>query len=195
MTRLVLATHNRHKVVELRRILGDAGLGDIEVLSADDLPGLPDVAETGTTFAENALLKAHAVAAATGLPAVADDSGIAAAALNGAPGVRSARYAGEDATDEDNRVKLEAEVPTGTRLRYTCVIAHVDPDGEETLFEGICEGTMAPARSGTGGFGYDPLFVPDGGDGRTMADLGDDEKDAVSHRGIAARQLLAWLSA
>ena len=119
----MLATHNRHKVVELRRILADAGLDDVEVLSADDVPGLPDVAETGTTFAENALGKARAAAAATGQPAIGDDSGVAAEALDGRPGVRSARFAGEHATDAENRDKLIREAPEGSRLAYVCAIA------------------------------------------------------------------------
>ncbi len=188
MSSLVLGTRNDHKVREFARLL--AGV-DVHPLPA----GIPSPEETGDTFAENALIKARAAAQATGRAAIADDSGVGAEALDWAPGVRSARYAGEDATDEENLAKLEAEVPAGTRLRYTCVIAHVDPDGEQTLFEGICEGTMATSRSGTRGFGYDPVFVPDGADGRTMADLDHDEKDAISHRGIAARRLLAWLVA
>jgi XTP/dITP diphosphohydrolase len=183
---VVLATRNDHKVREFGRLLPGV---ETQALPA----GLPSPEETGETFAENALIKARAAARATGRAAVADDSGIGAEALAWAPGVRSARYAGEDATDEDNLARFEAEVPAGTRLRYTCVIAHVDPMGEETLFEGACEGTMAPRRSGARGFGYDPVFVPDGGDGRTMAELSDQEKDAISHRGAAARALLAWL--
>ncbi len=187
MTSLVLGTRNDHKLREFARLL--AGV-EVHPLPA----GLPSPEETGDTFAENALIKARAAAQATGRSAIADDSGVGAEALDWAPGVRSARYDGEDATDEQNLARFEAEVPAGTRLRYTCVIAHVDADGEETLFEGVCEGTMAASRSGSRGFGYDPVFVPDGGDGRTMADLGDEEKDAISHRGIAARALLAWLA-
>jgi XTP/dITP diphosphohydrolase len=107
--------------------------------------------------------------------------------------VHTARYAGPDATDEENLARLCAEVPAGSPLRYVCVIAHVAPDGTETQFEGSCEGTMAAERAGTGGFGYDPVFVPDG-ESRTMAELSDGEKDAISHRGRAARALEAWLS-
>jgi XTP/dITP diphosphohydrolase len=149
--------------------------------------------ETGETFADNALLKARAAAAATGRPAIADDSGIAAAALGGAPGVRSARFAGEHATDEENLVLLTARVPPAGGLAYVCAIAYVDPaGGDERLFEGRCEGSMAAARRGTGGFGYDPVFVPAGGDGRTMAELDPAEKDAISHRGAALRAFAAW---
>jgi XTP/dITP diphosphohydrolase len=168
-------------------------LAGLEVVPLPEEVELPP--ETGATFAENALGKARAAAAATGGPAIADDSGVEAAALGGAPGVRSARYAGEDATDGENLAKLRAEVPAGSPLRYVCVIARVSPDGGEELFEGTCEGVMAPDGRGTRGFGYDPVFVP--GDasagGRTMAELTDEEKDAISHRGRAARALLARL--
>ena len=183
---LVLATRNPHKVAEMQRLFEPAGI-TIEPL-ADDVELPP---EDGTTFADNALPKALAAAAATGRPAIADDSGIEAAALGGAPGVRSARYAGADATDEENLVKFEAEVPPDSRLRYVCALAYVNPEtGEERIFFGDCRGRMARERRGSGGFGYDPIFVPDAtGDNRTMAELTDDEKDAISHRGHAARAL------
>jgi len=185
----VLATRNDHKVRELGRVLGP--LVDVEPLP--DGVELPP--ETGTTFAENALIKARAAAAATGGAAIADDSGIEAAALGGGPGVRSARYAGERATDAENLARLRAEAPAGSGLRYVCVIAHVGPDGAEELFEGVCTGTMSAEARGTRGFGYDPVFLPDGDHGgRTMAELDDAEKDAVSHRGRAARALAAWLA-
>ena len=148
--------------------------------------------EDGETYADNALIKARAAAAAAGRAAIADDSGIEAEALGGAPGVHTARYAGPDATDEENLARFCAEVPAGSALRYVCVIAHVTPDGAETLFEGTCAGTMAAERAGDGGFGYDPVFVPEG-ETRTMAELSDGEKDAISHRGLAARALQAWL--
>jgi XTP/dITP diphosphohydrolase len=184
--RLVLATRNPHKLREFARLLGDA----VEVVP---LPaGLPSPEETGETFAENALIKARAAFAATGSPSFADDSGIGAEALGWRPGVYSARYAGPGATDEDNLAKLEAEVPAGGALRYTCVIALAGPDGER-LFEGTCDGVMASARSGNRGFGYDPVFELPGG--RTLADVSDAEKDAVSHRGRAAAQLRAFLGA
>ncbi|MEX2194465.1 MAG: RdgB/HAM1 family non-canonical purine NTP pyrophosphatase [Thermoleophilaceae bacterium] len=187
--RLVLATRNAHKLREL------GGLMD-----GHELVPLPDDArlppETGETFAENALVKARAAAAATGMAAIADDSGIEAAALGGAPGVRSARFAGERASDEDNLAKLLRDVPAGgdRRVAYVCAVAYVAPGGPEKLFEGRCDGELAAEPRGSGGFGYDPAFVPaDVGDARTMAELDPAEKDAISHRGRAARALLAWL--
>ena len=188
--RIVLATRNDHKVREFARLLGDT----VEVVPLPDDVELPP--ETGETFAENALIKARAAARATGQETIADDSGIESEALHGAPGVRSARFAGEDATDQENLDKLIAEAPAGTRLRYVCVIAHVDPNahGRPQRFEGFCTGRMAEAPRGDGGFGYDPIFVPDDlDDGRTAAELSDDEKDAISHRGHAARALASWL--
>ncbi len=167
--------------------------------------------EDGETFAENALPKARTAAAATGLTAIADDSGIEASALNGRPGVRSARYAGPEATDEQNLEKLLAEAPAGSGLRYVCAMAYVEPgsgseegsgagsgagsgSGEERVFFGECTGRLAGSPRGTGGFGYDPAFLPDEyPDGRTMAELSDAEKDAISHRGRAARALADWL--
>jgi XTP/dITP diphosphohydrolase len=185
--RLVLATRNEHK----RREFG-ALLPGHEIIALADAVELPP--ETGETFAENALGKARATAAATGIAAIADDSGITAEALGGAPGVRSARYAGEEATDEENLAKLVAEAPAGSGLAYVCALAFVGPDGEEHVVEGRCGGRMAGEPRGDGGFGYDPVFVPDDGDdGRTMAELTPEEKDAISHRGRAARALLAWL--
>ena len=182
--KLVLATRNAHKVRELAALLDG-----YEVMPLPEAVSLPP--ETGDTFAANALIKAHAAAAATGEPAFADDSGIEAAALGGAPGVRSARFAGEDATDADNLALLIERVLPGSALAYVCVIALVDPQtGEERLFEGRCTGTRAPAPRGSGGFGDDPVFVPDDrDDGRTMAELTPDEKDAISPRGRAARAL------
>jgi XTP/dITP diphosphohydrolase len=188
--RLVLASRNAHKLQELERMLGGS-------VGLDPLP--PEVElppETGETFAANALIKARAAAAATGRPALADDSGIEADALDGRPGVRSARYAGPAATDEDNLALLRREAPPGSGLRYVCVIAHVTPEGEERLFEGTCTGTMSAQERGAGGFGYDPVFLPDGdAAGRTMAELSPEEKDAISHRGRAARALQGWLAA
>jgi XTP/dITP diphosphohydrolase len=188
--RLVLATRNAHKLRELAALLEGH-----EVVPLPDGVELPP--ETGETFAANALPKARAAAAATGEPAFGDDSGIESAALGGAPGVRSARFAGPDATDADNLALLIERAPPGSALTYVCVIALVDPrSGETSLFEGRCTGTMADAPRGTGGFGYDPIFVPDDGDdGRTMAELTPREKDAISHRGRAARALLSHLRA
>ncbi len=182
--RLILATRNAHKVRELEPLLAPHEL----TLLPEEVELPP---ETGDTFTENALIKARAAHEATGRPAVADDSGIAARALDGRPGVRSARYAGEDATDEENLAKLLREVPPDgdTHVAYECVLAYVDDDGELTA-HGSCEGELTHDARGDGGFGYDPAFVPaDRDDGRTMAELSPDEKDAISHRGRAARAL------
>jgi XTP/dITP diphosphohydrolase len=184
---MVLATRNPHKLRELGEVLTEVRL---DPLPADVV--LPP--ETGDTFADNALIKARAAHAASGEPALADDSGIAARALGGRPGVRSARYAGEDASDEQNLELLIRELaPHQDRhVAYVCVLAYVDGDGAETLFEGRCEGELVSEPRGSGGFGYDPAFVPDDtgpGDHRTMAELEPDEKNAISHRGRAARKL------
>jgi XTP/dITP diphosphohydrolase len=185
---LVLSTRNPHKLREFAGLLD--GMTIAPLPAEVELPP-----ETGATFADNALVKARAAAAATGTPAIADDSGIEAAALGGAPGVRSARFAGEHATDAENLARLLREAPAGSALAYVCVIAYVDGD-EQRLFEGRCTGTLAAEPRGEGGFGYDPAFVPDDlRDGRTMAELSPAEKDAISHRGRAARRLLAWLTA
>jgi len=187
--RLVLATRNPDKLRELSELLRPY---ELEPLPYDvELPP-----ESGTTFADNALIKARVAAGATGRPAVADDSGIEAAALGGRPGVWSARYAGEQASDEENLAKLLHEVPDegDRRVAYVCLLAFVDPGGEERLAEGRCEGVLAHEPRGDGGFGYDPAFVPDDyADGRTMAELSPQEKDAISHRGRAARALLEEL--
>jgi XTP/dITP diphosphohydrolase len=184
---LVLATRNPHKVREFGALLEPHRVGALP-----DGVELPP--ETGTTFAENALTKARTAAAALGEPAMADDSGIESAALGGAPGVRSARFAGEAATDEENLAKLLAEAPAGSALAYVCALAFVGPDGTEHVVEGRCTGTLAAEPRGGGGFGYDPAFIPDDLDGgRTMAELSQEEKDAISHRGRAARELIAWL--
>jgi XTP/dITP diphosphohydrolase len=184
--RLLLATRNAHKLREFERLLPGVALDPLP----DDAKS-PE--ETGETYAENALIKARAAALATGRAAFADDSGIEAEALGWLPGVRTARYAGEYATDAENLAKLHHEAPAGSTARYVCVIAHVGSAGDEHVFEGRCTGTLAAAPSGAGGFGYDPLFIPDEAPGRTMAELSDTEKDAISHRGHAARALLAWL--
>jgi XTP/dITP diphosphohydrolase len=187
---LVLATRNPHKVREVGRLMAPAGL-EIEPLA--DCVMLPP--EAGDTFAANALPKARTAAVASRRVAIADDSGIEGHELGGAPGVRSARYAGTDASDEENVQKLLREAPVGSALRYVCAMAYVDPaTGEERVFFGECTGTLAPAPRGTGGFGYDPVFLPDDyGDGRTMAELSDEEKDLISHRARAVRALAAWL--
>jgi XTP/dITP diphosphohydrolase len=187
---LVLATRNDHKLRELS-----------ELMRPYELEPLPDGVElppeTGTTFADNALSKARAAAAATGRPAVADDSGIEASALRGAPGVWSARYAGEGATDEENLAKLLLEVPEDgdRRVAYVCALSYVEPGGREEIVHGRCEGRLAAEPRGDGGFGYDPAFIPDDyPDERTMAELSPEEKDAISHRGRAARTLVARLT-
>jgi XTP/dITP diphosphohydrolase len=192
--RLLLATHNEHKQRELARLLPGPAPGG-EAWELDVLP--PDVElppEDGETFAENALGKARAAAATTGRASIADDSGIAAAALGGAPGVRSARYAGEHASDAENLGKLLREVPAGSGLEYVCAIAFVDRSGVERLFHGRCAGALAAEPRGERGFGYDPAFLPEEGpEGLTMAELSDEQKDAISHRGRAARALFEWL--
>ena len=187
---LLLSTRNAHKVREFSRLLAPA---EIAVIALPDEVTLPS--EDGDTFADNALPKARAAAHATGQTAIADDSGIEAAALDGRPGVRSARYAGPNATDEENLAKLIAEAPAGSPLRYVCALAYVDPPaGIEHVFFGYCTGRLAERARGTRGFGYDPGFLPDGDyGGRTMAELTDDEKDAISHRAGAVANLLAWL--
>ncbi len=193
--RLLLSTHNDHKRREFERLLRGSA-EDTFTIGLDVLDsGFELPPENGETFAENALGKARAAAAGLGRTAIADDSGIAAAALGGAPGVRSARFAGEHASDGENLAKLLADAPAGSALEYVCVIAYVDPaSGEERLFEGRCTGRLAERPRGEGGFGYDPAFLPDDGPaGLTMAELSDGEKDAISHRGRAARALLAWL--
>ena len=185
--RLVLATRNEHKVREVERLMDGVAIERLP-----DAVTLPP--EDGATFAENALGKARAAAQATGRAAIADDSGVESEALGGRPGIFSARFAGPEATDAENLARLRAEAPAGSRLRYVCVMAYATPEGEERTFTGTCDGTLAADARGSGGFGYDPAFLPvDGAGGRTMAELTDAEKDAISHRGRAARALLEWL--
>jgi XTP/dITP diphosphohydrolase len=188
--RLVVATRNEHKLRELAQLMRPH---ELDLLPADiQLPP-----ETGTTFADNALGKARVAAGATRRPAIADDSGIEAAALNGAPGVWSARFAGDGASDDENLAKLLREVPPegDTRVRYVCAIAYVEPGGVERVLHGRCDGRLTHEPRGDGGFGYDPAFIPDDypGDERTMAELTPEEKDAISHRGRAARELRTQL--
>ncbi len=194
--RLVLATRNRHKVAELRRILNETALA-VQVLDLDDVPELPDVAETGVTFAENALLKARAVARATGLPAVADDSGLCVDVLGGAPGVFSARWSGRHGADSANlRLLLDqlADVPDVHRgAHFTCAAALVTPDGIEHLREGRMTGRLVREPLGRNGFGYDPIFVAAGGQ-HTNGELDASQKDAISHRGRAMRALAEVLT-
>jgi len=189
--RLVIASLNRAKAAEIARILSDEGI-DFEVLSLADFPQVELPPETGETFAENALEKARHTAATLEMAAAADDSGLEVEALDGAPGVLSARYAGEAASDEDRYRKLLAEmleVPRDRRAaRFHCAAAYATPDGEVLLAEGTCEGTIARKPAGSEGFGYDPIFIPEGAE-RTMAQLTPAEKHAISHRGRAFRKL------
>ncbi|HTW11190.1 MAG TPA: non-canonical purine NTP pyrophosphatase [Solirubrobacteraceae bacterium] len=202
---LILATRNAHKVREVSRMLAPYGLG---------VQGLPEHVvlppEDGDTFQANALIKARAAASSLGVAVIADDSGIEAAALGGRPGVRSARFAGEHATDQENVAKLLAEAPADSDLRYVCALAYVGPGwaqsrggdteesgtrGGERVFHGECRGRLAAAPRGSGGFGYDPVFVPeDRPGGRTMAELPEADKDAISHRGRAVRAFAQWFT-
>jgi XTP/dITP diphosphohydrolase len=198
--RLVLATLNPHKVTELSRILdGDGGPGaGVSLTSLAEFPCAPDVAETGATFADNALLKARAIAAFTGLPAVADDSGICADALNGMPGVLSARWSGRHGDDQANLDLLLAQladIPDERRgAEFRCAAALVQPGGAEQVTVGVLRGRLIRARRGAGGFGYDPIFIPDGGT-LTTAELSPADKDAISHRGRAFRALAPAIAA
>jgi XTP/dITP diphosphohydrolase len=187
---LVVATANPDKAAEIRAVLLDAGL-DVELVPRP--ADVPDVDETGTTLEDNARLKAIALCRATGLPAVADDTGLSVDALGGAPGVHSARYAGEDATYADNVDKLLGELggvePALRTARFSTVALARWPDGREVAALGEVEGVIATEARGTGGFGYDPLFVPVEGDGRSFAEMSAEEKHRVSHRGRAFRTL------
>jgi XTP/dITP diphosphohydrolase len=210
---LVLATRNEHKLAEVRRLLEPAGI------AVDALPdGVELPPEDGDSFEANALPKARAAAAALRCAAIADDSGIESEALGGAPGIRSARYAGPDATDEQNLLKLMTEAPAGSRLRYVCALAYVDPGAvgpgptdlgaigpgtvepgagapAEHVFFGECRGRLAADRRGSRGFGYDPAFLPDEAPAdTTMAELSDAAKDAISHRGRAVRAFATWFA-
>jgi XTP/dITP diphosphohydrolase len=189
---LVLGSRNPHKLRELSALLEPHAL-----LPLPDGVELPP--ETGSTFAENAVDKARATSRATGRPALGEDSGIVVAALGGAPGVRSARFAGKDASDGENLRKLLRETRSAQdrRAAYACALAFVSPTGEEHVFEGRCEGRLTRAPRGSGGFGYDPIFVPDelGESQRTMAELPPETKNEISHRGRAARSLSDWLEA
>lgn len=195
MTDVVLATHNAKKLTELRRLVVAAGL-DVTVLGLSDLPAYDEPAETETTFEGNALIKARAAVDRTGRSALADDSGLAVDRLNGMPGVRSARWAGSGATDADNNELLLRQlddVPDPHRTaRFVCAMALVTPDGEEVVRHGVVDGHLLVAPRGENGFGYDPLFVPDGYE-QTTAELDPAAKDAISHRGRAVRAILVDL--
>jgi XTP/dITP diphosphohydrolase len=193
--RVVVASRNRAKAAEIARILADAGLG-LEVVSLADFPHVMLPAETDASFAANAAAKARQAADATGLPAIADDSGLEVDALSGEPGVRSARYAGEGASDEERYRKvlaLLARVPDEQRgARFRCAAAYAEPGGEVMLAEGTCPGRIAREPAGSGGFGYDPIFIPEGYQ-ITMAQLTPAQKHAISHRGRAFRLLAKLL--
>jgi XTP/dITP diphosphohydrolase len=188
---LVLGSRNSHKLRELTTLLAPHALVPLP-------QGITLPPESGATFAENALSKARATAGATGRPSLGEDSGIVVGALDGAPGVRSARYAGDQASDEENLEKLLREVGAADDrgAAYVCALAFAAPDGEEMLFEARCEGRLARAPRGSGGFGYDPIFVPEQTTDPelTMAELPAERKNEMSHRGKAARLLLEWLS-
>ena len=190
MSRLVLATRNAHKVEELQAILSSAGLEVSLVALPDDAP---DVVEDGLTFAANALKKARSAASATGLPSVADDSGLRVDALGGMPGVFSARWAGSHGDDAANlRLVLDQVADLADEHRgasFVCAAALVLPTGEERVVEGRLTGALVREPRGSGGFGYDPAFVPDGS-GRTTAEMSAQEKNAISHRGLAFRDLI-----
>jgi XTP/dITP diphosphohydrolase len=192
--RAVLATRNAHKVEEVRRILAPY---DVELVSLSDFPDVGDVAETGATFADNALLKARFVAAATGLPALADDSGLSVAALNDMPGVLSARWSGRHGDDAANLqlvLNQIADVPDERRMAaFVCAAAAVSPTGDELVVEGRVDGVIIRAPRGSNGFGYDPIFVPLG-ERLTTAEMSAADKDAISHRGKAFRALAPRLA-
>ena len=181
--KFVLATHNPGKLAEMKAIL--SGLG-VEVISPAEAGVEVDVEETGTTFAENAMLKAKAICAAAGLPAIADDSGLCVDALNGGPGVYSARYGGEELDDRKRRLLLLRNLrgQTTRAAHFTCAVACAFPDGDTLTAEGRCDGAIAFAPLGEGGFGYDPVFlIPE--KGKTFGQLSPEEKSAISHRGKA----------
>ncbi|HEX9540046.1 MAG TPA: RdgB/HAM1 family non-canonical purine NTP pyrophosphatase [Streptosporangiaceae bacterium] len=195
--KLVLATRNPAKLAELSRILADGNV-PVDLVTLDDFPQMPEVAEAGRTFTENALLKARAVAAFTGLPTVAEDSGICIDALNGMPGVLSARWSGVHGDDQANlRLVLGqlADVPAGQRgAHFACAAALVLPSGPEHVTEGTLHGSVTAAPRGTNGFGYDPIFLPDSSE-LTTAEMAPADKDKISHRGRALRHLAPIIAA
>ncbi|MEV0071190.1 RdgB/HAM1 family non-canonical purine NTP pyrophosphatase [Amycolatopsis sp. NPDC050768] len=196
MTKLLLATRNQKKLGELRRILEAEGISGIEVLGLADVDEFPEAPETAPDFEGNAVAKARDAVAATGLPAVADDSGLAVDALNGMPGILSARWSGRHGDDDGNLDLVLAQLtdtPDDRRgAAFVCAAALVLPSGEETIVRGEWRGTLLRERRGTNGFGYDPIFLPDG-ESRSSAELEPSEKDAASHRGRALRALLPAL--
>ena len=193
MLELVLASRNRKKIAEMQTLLSEVTGGDVRILSLDDIGFVGDIEENGTTFEENALTKALAAHKISGLGAIADDSGLVVDALDGAPGVYSARYSGENATDGENNAKLLAalaDIPDEKRTaRFKTVVTCAFPDGTDFQVTGVCEGTILHAHDGDGGFGYDPLFYYAPLE-KTFAALTADEKNAVSHRGKAMREFV-----
>ena len=189
---LVLATRNAKKLAELDRLLAGAGL-DVQILGSDAFSELPEIEETGSTFAENSLIKARAVSTHTGLIAIADDSGLCVDALDGQPGIYSARWAGQGATDESNLDLVLEQIrdiePARRTAHFACAAALVLPSGEEYVVQGQVNGVLLTQRRGVGGFGYDPIFLPDGCD-ITTAEMTSEQKDAISHRGQAMRALV-----
>jgi XTP/dITP diphosphohydrolase len=195
--KIVIASHNQKKIEEMRRILEQAGL-EIEILGTDQFSDLADVEETGSTFAANAMLKAHYVSGATGLPAVADDSGLCVDALNGMPGILSARWAGQHGDDRANLELLLRQIAHIPRKRrgasFVCAVAYCEPGGREFIVEGSMNGEIIDSPRGANGFGYDPIFVPMG-HVVTSAELNSQEKDAISHRGHALKAFVKQLLA
>jgi XTP/dITP diphosphohydrolase len=195
ITRLIIATHNPHKREELQSILKNDLQNNVEILTLDDInPPIGDIEETGLTLEDNALIKAIAVHEKTGLPTIADDTGLEVAVLNGEPGVFSARYSGENASYQSNVKKLLAEMQdkTNRRAKFSTVIAFIDENNNRHLFRGEVEGEIALAPRGTNGFGYDPIFIPEVGD-RTFAEMTSEEKNSVSHRSRALRKFAEFL--
>ena len=192
--KLVLATNNSGKVIEFRRILSDLGATHLEVVGLDEFPEIGEIEETGSTFEENSLLKARTICKLTGLPAIADDSGICVDALGGAPGLYSARYSGQgDAANNEKLLAALANVPDESRGAYfICVAAYVRPDGFERVEAGRFYGRILHQSVGSGGFGYDPLFQPEGLN-CSSAELSAEEKDAISHRGKAMRAIAPYI--
>lgn len=191
MKTLIFASHNENKTTEIRRLLA----GKFDVRSLEDLDYHEAIAETGETFQENALIKARTIYDQFSLPCIADDSGLEVEALNGAPGVRSARFAGEPSDDKaNNQLLLEKLLQESNRnAQFKTVLAFIDEEGKEHTFTGIVRGRLLTELTGDQGFGYDPLFVPDGFD-RTFAQMSKDEKNQISHRGIAIQEWIAYIS-
>ena len=193
MMKIIFATANKGKLREAAEVLGP----DYEVVSPADLGITEDIPETGATLQENSLQKARYLYEKTGLPCFADDTGLEVDALGGAPGIYSARYAGPGHDSQKNMEKLlkELEYSNDRRARFHTVVTLILADGQEHFFEGVCEGSIAHEKHGAGGFGYDPIFLADDYPGRSLAEVSEAEKNAVSHRGKALRAMAAWLKA